>query len=90
MNNVKEKLDSILKQKDKKDHVYNFVKEVDYRVSSGSLKLDIEMEGGLGPGLARFPVARNQERLLVRLLSQRIIKKQSKTVLLYILKPKGD
>jgi len=54
MNNVKEKLDSILKQKDKKDHVYNFVKEVDYRVSSGSLKLDIEMEGGLGPGLARF------------------------------------
>jgi|TARA_R110000744_G_C19362976_1_gene561592 RecA/RadA recombinase len=54
MNKVKEKLDSILKQKDKKDHVYNFVKEVDYKVSSGSLKLDIEMEGGLSPGLARF------------------------------------
>jgi len=54
MKNVKDKLDSILKQKDKKDHVYNFVEEVDYKVSSGSLKLDIEMEGGLGPGIARF------------------------------------
>lgn len=54
MKNVKDKLDSILKQKDKKDHVYNFVEEIDYKVSSGSLKLDIEMEGGLGPGLARF------------------------------------
>jgi RecA/RadA recombinase len=54
MSEFKNKLDSILKQKDKKDHVYNFVEEIDYKVSSGSLKLDIEMEGGLGPGIARF------------------------------------
>lgn len=54
MSKFKDKLDSILKQKDKKEHVYNFVPIVDYKVSSGSLKLDIEMEGGMSPGIARF------------------------------------
>ena len=35
------------------DH-YNFEKEHDYKVSSGSLILDFELGGGLGPGLHRF------------------------------------
>lgn len=35
-----------------KDH-YNFVENVDYKVSFGSLKLDIEL-GGIGPGIHRF------------------------------------
>lgn len=37
-----------------KDHHYNYEKEIDYTVSSGSLKVDFEMGGGLGPGLHRF------------------------------------
>lgn len=35
------------------DH-YNFEQEHDYKVSSGSLILDFELGGGLGPGLHRF------------------------------------
>ena len=34
------------------DH-YNFEEERDYTVSSGSLKLDIEMGGGIKPGVIR-------------------------------------
>lgn len=36
-----------------KDH-YNFEKEYDYTVSSGSLVVDYELGGGFGPGLHRF------------------------------------
>lgn len=37
-----------------KDH-YNFEEDLsDYQVSSGSLKLDFDTDGGLGPGLHRF------------------------------------
>ena len=36
-----------------KDH-YNYVESYDYQVSSGSLKLDFALGGGLGPGLHRF------------------------------------
>ena len=37
----------------KSDH-YNFEKECDYKVSSGSLQFDLCMNGGFGPGLHRF------------------------------------
>ena len=36
----------------KGDH-YNFEEEREYTVSSGSLKLDIEMGGGIKPGVIR-------------------------------------
>jgi len=45
-------LKSFLKQNE--EHHYNFEEEIDYKVSSGSLKVDFELEGGLGPGLHRF------------------------------------
>ena len=40
--------------KDKKDDHYNFEDAVDYKASSGSLQLDLMLNGGLGPGLHRF------------------------------------
>jgi RecA/RadA recombinase len=45
-------LSSFLKQ-NSQDH-YNFEKEIDYKVSGGSLQLDLRLGGGLGPGLHRF------------------------------------
>jgi RecA/RadA recombinase len=45
-------LDSFLKQ-NQSDH-YNFEESIDYKVSSGSLQLDLHLGGGLGPGLHRF------------------------------------
>jgi RecA/RadA recombinase len=40
--------------KDKKEDHYNFFKEINYKVSTGSLLLDVETGGGLCPGLHRF------------------------------------
>lgn len=40
--------------KKNKEDFYNFEEEVDYLVSSGSLRLDVEMEGGFGPGSHRL------------------------------------
>lgn len=48
----KEALKSFLKQNE--EHHYNFEEEIDYKISSGSLKVDFELDGGLGPGLHRF------------------------------------
>ena len=48
----KDSLKSFLKQNE--DHHYNFEEEIDYKVSCGSLKVDFELGGGLGPGLHRF------------------------------------
>lgn len=45
-------LSSFLKQ-NQSDH-YNFEEAIDYKVSSGSLQLDLHLKGGLGPGLHRF------------------------------------
>lgn len=45
-------LDSFLKS-NKSDH-YNFEEEITYKVSSGSLQLDLQLDGGFGPGLHRF------------------------------------
>lgn len=47
-----EALKIFLKQNE--DHHYNFEEEIDYKVSSGSLKVDFELNGGFGPGLHRF------------------------------------
>ena len=45
-------LGSFLKQ-NSSDH-YNFEEAIEYKVSSGSLQLDLHLGGGLGPGLHRF------------------------------------
>ena len=37
-----------------KDDHYNFEETVEYKVSSGSLQLDLYLAGGFGPGLHRF------------------------------------
>ena len=37
-----------------KDDHYNFEETVEYKISSGSLQLDLYMAGGFGPGLHRF------------------------------------
>ncbi len=52
MSSANQTLESFLK--DNKDHHYNFEEEVNYKVSSGSLKFDYELNGGFGPGLHRF------------------------------------
>lgn len=36
------------------DTHFNFSEDIDYKISSGSLKLDIEIGGGLHPGIVRF------------------------------------
>lgn len=45
-------LSKFLKE-NKSDH-YNFEEDIDYKVSTGSLILDSQMNGGFGPGLHRF------------------------------------
>jgi RecA/RadA recombinase len=40
--------------KNNKENHYNFEDDFNYKVSSGSLQLDIHMGGGFGPGLHRF------------------------------------
>lgn len=40
--------------KENKDHHYNYEETIEYKVSSGSLNMDFELGGGLGPGLHRF------------------------------------
>ena len=52
MSSPNETLESFLKEN--KDHHYNFEEEITYKVSSGSLKFDYELNGGFGPGLHRF------------------------------------
>ena len=52
MTSPNETLESFLKEN--KDHHYNFEEEISYKVSSGSLKFDYELNGGFGPGLHRF------------------------------------
>ena len=49
---AKSRLSSFLKE-NKDDH-YNYEQEVYYKVSTGSLNLDIATSGGLCPGLHRF------------------------------------
>lgn len=46
-------IESFLKQKEYKDDHLNFEDDIKYSVSSGSLLLDIEMSGGIKPGILR-------------------------------------
>ena len=50
--NAESQIQSYL-ERNKEDH-YNFEREVNYKVSSGSLLLDIEMDGGIRPGIVRL------------------------------------
>jgi RecA/RadA recombinase len=52
MSTANDMLKSFLK--DNEEHHYNYEEEIDYKVSSGSLCVDFELEGGFGPGLHRF------------------------------------
>lgn len=52
MTTANDMLKSFLKEN--KEHHYNYEDEIDYKVSSGSLNVDFELGGGLGPGLHRF------------------------------------
>ena len=47
-----DQINSYLEQ-NKGDH-YNFEDTIEYKVSSGSLQLDLYLAGGFGPGLHRF------------------------------------
>ena len=49
---VNDKLSNFLKTN--QENHYNFEEEIDYKVSFGSLVVDFELEGGIGPGLHRF------------------------------------
>lgn len=52
MIDINQTLKSFLKEN--KEHHYNYEEEIDYKISSGSLNVDFELEGGFGPGLHRF------------------------------------
>ena len=52
MSNVNETLKSFLKENE--EHHYNYEDDIDYKISSGSLTVDFQLEGGFGPGLHRF------------------------------------
>ena len=45
---------SFLKDKDNKKYHYNDHKELNYKISSGSLNLDLALDGGLPAGVHRF------------------------------------
>ena len=47
-------LSNFLNEDKNKIHHHNFEEEEDYKVSTGSLLLDIATGGGIGPGLHRF------------------------------------
>jgi hypothetical protein len=46
--------------KENKDDHFNFEESVDYKVSTGSLMLDVEIGGGIGPGVHRLVGQNNQ------------------------------
>ena len=48
------KIDSFLKQKDNQKFHFNFNEELDYKIPSGSLNLDMALGGGLPAGVHRF------------------------------------
>lgn len=49
---VNDKLLNFLKTN--QENHYNFEEDIDYKVSYGSLVVDFELQGGIGPGLHRF------------------------------------
>ena len=51
---AEEQIESFLNDKNNKKYHYNHLKQEDYKISSGSLNLDLAMDGGLGCGIHRF------------------------------------
>ena len=51
---AEEQITSFLNDKNNKRYHYNHLQEEDYKISSGSLNLDLAMDGGLGCGIHRF------------------------------------
>ena len=51
---AEEQIESFLNDKKNRQYHYNHLKEEDYKISSGSLNLDLAMDGGLGCGIHRF------------------------------------
>ena len=51
-----ESIDSIFNKflKEEKGNHYNDIEHVDYKVKTGSLNLDVNLDGGFGPGIHRF------------------------------------
>lgn len=54
MNNTQEQIEQFLNDKDNKKYHFNNFEELNYRIPSGSLNLDIAMGGGLTSGAHRF------------------------------------
>lgn len=54
VNTINNVAKDILNRKENKNLHYNYEEEQNYKVSSGSLILDCELDGGIGPGLHRF------------------------------------
>tara|TARA_R110000772_G_scaffold249530_1_gene363769 strand:- start:12041 stop:13135 length:1095 start_codon:yes stop_codon:yes gene_type:complete len=54
MSGIAEELDSIIKSKEFTGTHFNFEPEIEYKVSTGSLKLDLALGGGISNGIIRF------------------------------------
>ena len=70
-------------EKNKGDH-YNFEEEREYTVSSGSLKLDIEMGGGIKPGIIRASGVTEGGKTSCALAFARNFQKMEKSMVVYI------
>jgi RecA/RadA recombinase len=51
---AEKQIENFLNDKKNKDYHYNHLKAEEYKISSGSLNLDLAMDGGLGCGIHRF------------------------------------
>tara|TARA_Y100000593_G_scaffold2669_1_gene5404 strand:+ start:10057 stop:10437 length:381 start_codon:yes stop_codon:yes gene_type:complete len=70
-------------EQNKGDH-YNFEEERNYVVSSGSLLLDIEMGGGIGPGIIRSSGITEGGKTSCALAFARNFQKMDKAMAVYI------
>jgi len=77
-----EQIESYLKQ-NKTDH-YNYAKERSYTVSSGSLLLDIEMGGGIGPGIIRVSGVTEGGKTSCALAFGREFQKMDNSMVVYV------
>ncbi|MAF43706.1 MAG: hypothetical protein CMI54_06020 [Parcubacteria group bacterium] len=80
--NPLEQIQSYLEQ-NKGDH-YNFEEERRYTVSSGSLLLDIEMGGGIGPGIIRASGITEGGKTSCALAFARNFQKMENTMVVYV------